>query len=63
MKIDITKMEGYREDMTAEEKLALYSSYEFTPDYTGYVKKDVFDKKPPRPPSCRGTLNPIRRRK
>lgn len=39
MKIDITKMEGYREDMTAEEKLALYSSYEFTPDYTGYVKK------------------------
>ena len=35
MKIDITKMEGYREDMTAEEKLALYSSYEFTPDYTG----------------------------
>lgn len=45
MKIDITKMEGYREDMTAEEKLALYSSYEFTPDYTGYVKKDVFDKK------------------
>lgn len=45
MKIDITKMDGYREDMTAEEKLALYSSYEFTPDYTGYVKKDVFDKK------------------
>lgn len=45
MKIDITKIDGYREDMTAEEKLALYSSYEFTPDYTGYVKKDVFDKK------------------
>lgn len=43
MKIDITKIDGYKDDMTAEEKLALYESYEV--DYTGYVKKDVFDKK------------------
>ena len=45
MKIDITKLDGYREDMTAEEKVALYEAYEYEPDYTGYVKKDVFDKK------------------
>lgn len=43
MKIDITKLDGYKEGMTAEEKLALYEAYE--PDYSGYVKKDVFDKK------------------
>lgn len=40
--MDITKIEGYKPDMTAEEKLALLESYE--PDYTGYIKKDVFDK-------------------
>ena len=45
MKIDITKLDGYREDMTAEEKVALYEAYEYEPDYTSYVKKDVFDKK------------------
>lgn len=40
MKIDLTKIEGYRDDMTAEEKLALLDKYE--PE--GWVKKDVFDR-------------------
>jgi flagellar biosynthesis GTPase FlhF len=40
MKIDFTKIEGYREDMSAEEKLALLDKWE--PD--GWVKKDVFDR-------------------
>lgn len=44
MKIDVTKIEGYA-DMTAEEKLKALESMEIPdPDYTGYVKKDVFDK-------------------
>jgi hypothetical protein len=43
-KIDITKIEGY-ENMTAEEKLKALEEYEVPEaDYTGYVKKDVFDK-------------------
>lgn len=40
MKIDFTKIEGYREDMSAEEKLALLDKWE--PD--GWVKKEVFDR-------------------
>ena len=45
MKIDITKLEGYKDDMTAEEKLALYEAYEIAePSYEGYIKKDTFDK-------------------
>lgn len=45
MKIDITKIEGYRDDMTVEEKLELVLGYEIPePDYSGYVKKSVFDK-------------------
>ena len=44
-KIDITKLEGYKDDMTAEEKLKLYESYEIAePSYDGYIKKDTFDK-------------------
>ena len=44
MKIDVTKIEGYSE-MSAEEKLAALESYTIPdPDYTGYVKKDAFDK-------------------
>ncbi len=44
MKIDVTKIEGYAE-MSAEEKLAALESYTIPdPDYTGYVKKDAFDK-------------------
>jgi hypothetical protein len=43
--VDITKLEGYKPEMTDTEKLALIQKYEPpTPDYTGYVKKDVFDK-------------------
>lgn len=46
MKIDITKLEGYRQDMTADEKLALIEKYDLPdPDFTGHVQKDVFDKK------------------
>ena len=45
MAFDFTKLTGYREDMTADEKLALLETYEApAPDYTGYIKKDSFDK-------------------
>lgn len=44
MKIDITKIEGY-ENMTAEEKLTALENYEMADaDYSGYIKKDLFDK-------------------
>lgn len=44
MKIDTSKIEGYA-DMTAEDKLKALESLNLPdPDYTGYVKKDVFDK-------------------
>jgi hypothetical protein len=42
--IDTSKIEGYA-DMTAEEKIAALENYSIAdPDYSGYVKKDVFDK-------------------
>ena len=40
--MDFTKIEGYKPDLTAEEKLGLLEKYET--DYTGYIKKDAFDK-------------------
>lgn len=44
-KIDVSTIEGYAE-MSAEEKLAALENYPFPdPDYTGYVKKELFDKK------------------
>lgn len=44
MKIDVTKISGYSE-MTAEEKLAALEGLDLPdPDYTGYVRKEVFDK-------------------
>lgn len=44
MKIDVTKIEGYA-DMTPEQKLAALEGYDMPdPDYSGFVKKDVFDK-------------------
>ena len=43
-KIDTSKITGY-DSMTAEEKLAALEAMELDePDYTGWVKKDVFDK-------------------
>ena len=43
-KIDVTKIEGYA-DMTPEEKLKALEGYDVPdPDYSGDVKKDVFDK-------------------
>lgn len=45
-KVDITKIEGY-EGMSPEEKIKALEAYEIEdvqPDYSGYVKKDVFDK-------------------
>ena len=43
-KIDITRIEGY-EAMSAEEKLAALEAFEIPdPDYSGFVKKDLFDK-------------------
>lgn len=45
MAFDFTKIDGYRAEMTAEEKLALLDKYEAPAvDYTGYVKKETFDK-------------------
>lgn len=44
MKIDISKIDGY-EDMTTEEKLKALEGLELPePDYTGYIKKETFDK-------------------
>ena len=44
MKIDVTKIEGYA-DMTAEEKLKALEEFDMPdPDFSGYVKKDLFDK-------------------
>lgn len=45
-KIDTTKIKGYSE-MTPEQKLAALEAYEYEsekPDFSGYVKKEVFDK-------------------
>ena len=43
-KIDVSTIEGY-EEMTAEEKLAALEGFELPePDYSGYVKKELFDK-------------------
>ena len=43
-KIDTSTIEGYS-DMTPEQKIAALEAYKSAePDYSGYVKKDVFDK-------------------
>lgn len=43
-KINVSSIEGYAE-MTAEQKLAALEAYEISdPDYSGYVKKEAFDK-------------------
>lgn len=43
-KIDVTQIEGYA-DMSAEDKLKALEGFDIPdPDYSGYVKKDVFDK-------------------
>ena len=46
MQIDTSTIEGYA-DMTPEQKLASLEGYDFEipkPDYTGYIKKETFDK-------------------
>lgn len=44
-KIDITKLDGYREDMTVEEKLELLNNYEIPePSKEGLIDKALFDK-------------------
>lgn len=46
MKVDVTKIDGY-DDMSAEDKLKAVLEYDIDvpePDYSGYVKKEVFDK-------------------
>jgi hypothetical protein len=46
MAFDFTILDGYREDMTAEEKLDLLKNWESpAPDLSGYIKKELFDKK------------------
>ena len=42
MKIDVTKIPGYKDGMTAEEQLQLIAGYEI--DMSGYTRKDVADK-------------------
>jgi len=45
MAFDFTKLEGYKPDMSADEKLALLDKYEApTPDLTGFIAKSAFDK-------------------
>lgn len=44
MKINTDKIQGYS-NMTPEEKIAALEAFEVAePDYSGYVKKDTFDK-------------------
>ena len=44
MKINTDKIQGYA-DMTPEEKIKALEAFEVAePDYTGYVKKELFDK-------------------
>lgn len=42
MKINVDSIKGYSE-MTPEQKLQALEGYEFDVDYTGYVKKELFD--------------------
>lgn len=43
-KIDVTQIEGY-ENMSVEDKLKALEGFNIPdPDYSGYVKKDLFDK-------------------
>ena len=43
-KIDVSKIEGF-DTMTPEQKLEALQGFEFPdPDYTGYVKKDLYDR-------------------
>lgn len=45
MAFDFTKLDGYKPEMTADEKLKLLDKYEAPAlDYTGYIKKDAFDR-------------------
>lgn len=45
MAFDFTKLDGYKPEMSAEEKLALLDKYEPPkPDLTGYIDKKLFDK-------------------
>lgn len=44
-RIDISTLEGYTPDMSAEDKLKLLGNYEIPePDHTGYISKQLFDK-------------------
>lgn len=43
MKIDISKIKGYA-NMTDDEKIKALEAYETEVDYSGYVRKEVFDK-------------------
>lgn len=43
-KVDVSKIDGY-DKMTAEQKLVALEAFDVPdPDYTGFVKKDTFDK-------------------
>lgn len=43
-KIDVTQIEGYSE-LSAEDKLKALEQFDIPdPDYSGYIKKDLFDK-------------------
>lgn len=44
-KLNWESIEGYKVELTAEEKLKLLENYELpSPDYTGYIQKSAFDK-------------------
>lgn len=42
-KINTDSITGYA-DMTTEQKIAALEAYEFQTDYTGYVKKEIYDR-------------------
>ena len=45
MAFDFTQIDGYKPEMTADEKLALLDKYEAPkPDLTGFIAKGTFDK-------------------
>lgn len=45
MAFDFTQLDGFRPEMTADEKLALLDKYEpQKPDMTGFIAKSAFDK-------------------
>ena len=57
MAFDWTKVEGYREDMSADEKLALLDSYEAREDNPAPPKEDPTHAPTPAPTPAKGMVS------